>query len=171
MLNTAEHRPNPRRLMAESSQRRKTLARMILYPLWLSWFPAAQAQDAAPRTFYVEEIKAATSAYIKRRTDPDGVFRIYDPVAERTLALRFATIHDPVRRIDGDTYFACTDFEVIDDPDQLYDLDFWLEPMQEQLQVIDEKIHKEPRNSLIYGWYKHPRYTFVDDMIVPLYED
>jgi hypothetical protein len=171
LLNTAVLRPNALPLMAESSQRGETLARMTLSLLWLFGFPAAQAQDETPRTYYVEEIKAATSAYIERRTDADGVFRIYDPVTAETLALRFARIHDPVRRIDGDTYFACTDFEVIGEPDQLYDLDFWLEPKQDQLQVMDEKIHKEPRHALIYGWYKHPRYTFVDDEIVPLYED
>ena len=38
---------------------------------------------------------------------------------------------------------------------------------REQFQT---KIHKEPRNSLIYGWYKHPRYTFVNDEIEYLYD-
>ena len=171
LQNMAENRPNRLRLMAERGQPRKTLVGSALSLLWLFGLPAAHAQDEAPRTFYVEEIKAATSAYIERRADADAVFRIYEPVTEETLALRFVKIHDPVRRIDGDTYFACTDFEVIGEPDQLYDLDFWLKPAQEQLQVIDEKVHKEPRHTLIYGWYKHPRYTFVDDEIVPLYED
>jgi hypothetical protein len=124
-----------------------------------------------PRTFYVEEIKAATRAYIEQRTDDDGLFRIHDPVRDTMLALRFVKIHDPVRRIDGDTYFACTDFQLSDNPEALYDLDFWLKPDSDQLLVVDEKIHKEPRHALLYGWYKHPRYTFVDDNIVPLYED
>ncbi len=128
-------------------------------------------ESTGPRTFYVEEIKAATHAYIEQRTDADGIFRIDDPVTGNTLALRFVTIHDPVRRIDEDTYFACTDFQPTDNPDALYDLDFWLEPDADELMVIDEKIHKEPRHTLLYGWYKHPRYTFVDDEIVELYDD
>lgn len=131
----------------------------------------ATAETAAPRTFYVEEIKAATRAYIEQRSDADGVFRIHDAVTDTTLKLQFIKIHDPVRRIDGDTYFACTDFQPTDNPDALYDLDFWLKPDADQLVVVDEKIHKEPRHALLYGWYKHPRYTFVDDEIVPLYED
>jgi len=30
-------------------------------------------------------------------------------------------------------------------------------------------VHKEPRWSLLYGWYKQPRYTFVNDEISYLY--
>jgi hypothetical protein len=133
---------------------------------------AAESPDVErPRTFYVEEIKAATTAYIEARMDADGLFHIHDPVTDETLALKFVKVHDPVRRIDDDTYFACTDFQVVGTPDKLYDLDFWLQPEAETLRVIDEKIHKEPRRAILYGWYKHPRYTFVDDAIVPLYED
>jgi len=35
--------------------------------------------------------------------------------------------------------------------------------------VFRTKVHKEPRQSL-FGWYKHPRYTFVGDDIEYLYE-
>lgn len=91
-------------------------------------------------------------------------------MTDETLALRFVKIHDPVRRIDGDTDSACTCFHVVGEPEKLYDLDFWLAPAGERRTVMDEKIHKEPRRALLYGWYKHPRYTFVDDEIVPLYE-
>ncbi|MEQ8859136.1 MAG: hypothetical protein RIC56_10835 [Pseudomonadales bacterium] len=155
--------------MAERQPRRK--AEGVLLALLLLGSAALRAEGASPPTFYVEDIKAATRAHIERRTDADGVFRIHDPVVERTLELQFVRIHDPVRRIDGDTYFACTDFQVAGDTEQLYDLDFWLEPSGERLDVVDEKIHKEPRHALLYGWYKHPRYTFVDDEIVPLYQD
>jgi hypothetical protein len=74
-----------------------------------------------------------------------------------------------VRQIDGNTYFACTDFAVIGEEKKLYDLDFWLNPVSGALSVYEEKIHKEPRWSLIYGWYKQPRYTFVNDQVVSLY--
>lgn len=131
--------------------------------------PVADEATAAPRKYYVEDIKAAMQAHIAARVDADGVFHLKDDKSGETLALRFVKIHDPVRRIDAHTYFACTDFEVVGAPEKLYDLDFWLRPDGERLQVYDEKVHKEPRHSLLYGWYKHPRYTFVKDKVVLLY--
>jgi len=50
-------------------------------------------------------------------------------------------------------------------PDKLYDLDFWMNDKTGELKVYDSKVHKEPRNSLLYGWHKQPRYTFVNDEI------
>ena len=73
-------------------------------------------------------------------------------------------------RISDDVYFACTDFHPVAQNNKLYDVDFWLKPDGDQLQVYKVKIHKEPRKSLLYGWYKHPRYTFVNDEISYLYE-
>lgn len=124
---------------------------------------------AAPQQFYVEDIKAAMLAHMSERVDAEGVFRLRDDKTGETLALKFVKIHDPVRQINGDTYFACTDFRALDEPDKLYDLDFWMRPLAGQLQIYDTKVHKEPRHSLIYGWYKQPRYTFVNDRIVSLY--
>jgi hypothetical protein len=122
-----------------------------------------------PRKYYVEDIKDAMIAYIAAQVDAEGVFRLRDDKTGETLELRFVKIHDPVRRIDGDTYFACTDFSVEGEPDKLYDLDFWMRPEAGKLEIYDAKVHKEPRRSLIYGWYKQPRYTFVDDKVVSLY--
>ena len=129
------------------------------------------AAEEAPRRFYVNDIKAATTRYIESRVDEDGIFRIEDEVTGELLELRFVTIHDPVRVIDEDTYFACTDFHVVGEPDKLYDLDFWMDPDGEVLAVHTERIHKEPRRSVLYGWYKYPRYTFVDDEVVWLYDN
>jgi hypothetical protein len=129
----------------------------------------APAAGEVPRKYYVEDIKAAMTEHIASRIDADGVFHLRDDKTSELLALRFVKIHDPVRRIDGRTYFACTDFHVVGEPDKLYDLDFWLRPDGVRLRVYDEKVHKEPRHSLVYGWYKHPRYTFVKDKVVLLY--
>lgn len=122
-----------------------------------------------PRKFYVEDIKAAMEAHIAGQVDADGIFHLEDDRTGEPLALRFVTIHDPVRQIDGNTYFACTDFRVVGEPEQLYDIDFWLRPAGNLLEVYDTKVHKEPRKSFLYGWYKYPRYTFIDDKVVPLY--
>lgn len=125
--------------------------------------------EAASQQFYVEDIKAAMLAYIAAQVDAAGVFYMRDDKTGQALALKFVKIHDPVRQIDGDTYFACTDFHVLGAPKQLYDLDFWMNPRSGQLAVYASKVHKDPRWSLLYGWYKHPRYTFVDDRVVSLY--
>ncbi len=129
----------------------------------------ATASAAAPQQFYVEDIKSTMLTYIAQQVDADGVFHLRDDKTGETLALKFVKIHDPVRQIDGDTYFACTDFHVLGEPKKLYDLDFWMNAKTGQLAVYDSKVHKEPRWSFLYGWYKQPRYTFVDDRVVSLY--
>ncbi len=139
-----------------------------LRALALAWLCALSAPLLATE-FYAEDIQAATQAHIQARADAQGIFRIVDDKTGEELALRFVKVHDPVRQIDGQTYFACTDFHVVGAPKQLYDLDFWLRPEDGRLAVYEERIHKEPRRSWIYGWYKQPRYTFVDDEVVPLY--
>ena len=125
--------------------------------------------SAAPPKFYVEDIKAAMMAYIAEQVDARGIFHLRDDKTGEMLALVFVKIHDPVRRIDSDTYFACTDFAVVGEPEKLYDLDFWMKPRHGELKIYDAKVHKEPRRSLLYGWYKQPRYTFVKDRVVSLY--
>ena len=136
----------------------------------LSLSGRALADPAAPtQKFYVEDIKAAMAAHIAKRADANGVFRLKDERTGEVLQLKFVKIHDPVRQIDGNTYFACTDFAVVGQEKKLYDLDFWMNPVQGTLSVYEEKIHKEPRWSLLYGWYKQPRYTFVNDKVVALY--
>ncbi len=130
--------------------------------------PAAAAASP-PEKFYVEDIKAAMAAFIAERVDADGVFRMKDDKTGEILKLRFVTIHDPVRQIGSDIYFACTDFSVVGEEKKLYDLDFWMNAKTGELKVYDEKVHKEPRRSPLYGWYKQPRYTFVNDRVVSLY--
>lgn len=127
------------------------------------------APATAPQKFYVEDIKAAMMAYIAEQVDDTGIFHLRDDKTGEMLSLRFVKIHDPVRRIGSNTYFACTDFQVADAPEKLYDLDFWMNPQTGELEIYDSKVHKEPRWSLIYGWYKQPRYTFVNDRVVSLY--
>lgn len=124
---------------------------------------------AEPPLYYAEDIKEAMSVHISEQVDEKEIFHLTDDRTGEMLALKYVKIHDPVRQIDGDTYFACTDFHVLGQPEKLYDIDFWLRPAEEGLKVYDTKVHKEPRRSFLYGWYKYPRYNFVDDKIVPLY--
>lgn len=111
--------------------------------------------------FSAAQIKEAMNAHIKENTK-NGVFPIQDPKTQENLKLKFVKIHDPVRKIEGKGYFACTDFEVIGETGKLYDLDFWLNPKDGKLVVTETKIHKEPQK--IEGvWQKKARYTFVND--------
>ena len=133
----------------------------------------AQAEeiDQTQTHFYAEDIKEAMHLHLREVLDQEGLFHIQDDVTDESLTLTFSQIHDPVRQIGSDIYFACTDFKISDQTDQVYDIDFWLRENQGQLKVFRTKIHKEPRKSLLYGWYKHPRYTFVNDQIQYLYDD
>ena len=73
-----------------------------------------------------------------------GVFMIRDEKLNKDWKLKLSKIHDPVRSFekDGQTiYFTCVDFKSVDGPDVL-DIDFWLVPKGDKLQVIDTKIHK-----------------------------
>jgi hypothetical protein len=126
-------------------------------------------QVAEKRKYYVEDIKSTMMQHIDDVVDEDGVFRLQDDKTGEQLALKFVRIHDPVRQIGSDIYFACTDFHVLGEPDKLYDLDFWMNDKTGQLKIYQSKVHKEPRWSLLYGWYKQPRYTFVNDEIKYLY--
>ena len=137
-----------------------------------SSFPASDQEDyksTAVRQFYSEDIKHATSLYIRNSLNSEENFLIFDEKTEELLELKFLKIHDPVRQISEEIYFACTDFYVPGNPNKIYDIDFWLDHDNINLSVYEVKIHKEPRKSLLYGWYKYPRYTFVNDEIEYLY--
>ncbi len=141
----------------------------ILTLILLAFSSTVASEEDTYKTYYVKDIKKAMMDYIAEEIDENGIFHMYDEKTGETIALKFVKIHDPVRVINSSTYFACTDFHVADNPKKLYDLDFWMNPETGKLKVYRSKIHKEPRKSLIYGWYKQPRYTFVDDKVVPLY--
>ncbi len=121
------------------------------------------------RKYYVEDIKSTMLKYISDTVDDEGIFHLRDDKTGEDLALKFVRIHDPVRQIGTDIYFACTDFHVVGEEDKLYDLDFWMNDKTGELKIYQSKVHKEPRWSLLYGWYKQPRYTFVNDEIEYLY--
>jgi len=128
--------------------------------------PGGAAQEhpgQAARSYSAAEIKAAMQAHIDAMVQKGGgVFRIKDEKTGEDLELNFVKIHDPVRKIRGNTYFACTDFSVKGQPDKLYDLDFWLTPQDGKLVVTATKIHKNP--VLVDGkWEKKARFTYVND--------
>jgi len=126
-------------------------------------------QELQEPVFYAEDIKSAMRDHVGNIVDEEGLLHLQDDKTGEALRLRFIQVHDPVRQMKGGIYFACTDFHVEGDPEKIYDIDFWLNGETGTLKVFQTKVHKEPRHSLLYGWYKHPRYTFVDDEIEYLY--
>ena len=148
-----------------------TRLKTVLMTIFLSG-PLLQASEeqTSETIFYAEDIKEAMNRHLVETVNQEGIFDIYDEITEEDLELVFLRIHDPVRQIGEDVYFACTDFKVKNNEEKVYDIDFWLREENGYLKVFQTKIHKEPRNSLIYGWYKHPRYTFVNDEIDYLYD-
>ena len=123
-------------------------------------------KQAGNREYNAEEIKAAMREHIAERTrlGKPGVFSITDPRTSRVLELEFQKIHDPVRVLPGNFYFACTNFAVIGQPDKTFDLDFWLQPHEGELKVYQENVHKVPVRK-DGEWVQDPHYNFVDDRI------
>lgn len=146
-------------------------ARLLLWACLLSVTGPLHAAppDGDVTQFYAEDIKAAMVEHIQSLTVIDGYWRTVDDKTLDELTLKFMQVHDPVRQISQTVYFACTDFHDQSNDEKVYDMDFWLEPVNGALKVFQTKVHKEPRNTLLYGWYKHPRYTFVNDQIEYLY--
>lgn len=147
-----------------------TVALLVVSLVALSPFALSESAHQN-KVYYAEDIKAAMHDHLAVVIDENGIFRLHDDVKDEDLTLRFVQIHDPVRQIGDDIYFACTDFHVDGEKEKLYDIDFWLREKNGRLQVYQTKIHKEPRRSLVYGWFKQPRYTFVNDEIQYLYSD
>lgn len=129
-----------------------------------------RAENAKTPQYYAEDIKSAMQLHIAEIVNSEGDWAVVDDKTGERLILKFMQIHDPVRQISETVYFACTDFHLKDHPEKVYDMDFWLEPVDGALRVFRSKVHKEPRHALLYGWYKHPRYTFVNDEISYLYD-
>ena len=142
---------------------------LVLWIISGLWTNNVFGQDSQAQVFYAEDIKAAMRDHVASIIDDEGLLHLLDDKTAEALTLRFIQVHNPVRQIAGDVYFACTDFHVEGDPEKIYDIDFWLNGESGTLVVFQTKVHKEPRHSLLYGWYKHPRYTFVDDEIEYLY--
>ncbi|MCC6272842.1 MAG: hypothetical protein IT572_05200 [Deltaproteobacteria bacterium] len=119
----------------------------------------------AAKGYSAAEIKVALTAHIETaQAEGNGVFKIVDKDRSgRELKLRFVKIHDPVRKIEGKGYFACSDFRVDGgETEEILDLDFWLNPKDGRLVVTETKIHKDAVK--VDGkWTKKERYTFVND--------
>lgn len=132
--------------------------------------PGGQAASV-PASFTAEQVKSATEAHVQEKLrEGHGVYRLADADRGETLALEFVDIaivadealwqiHDPRHQVVGRGYVACTSFRAAEGPrEKLYDIDMWLLPSEGKLQVVEVRVHKEPR--LVNGkWVKEARFT------------
>lgn len=97
--------------------------------------------------------KPVTADFVKKSIDEHvkiqskataGLFVIHDDKLNKEWKLKLDKIHDPVRMFEKDgkmIYFTCSDFKSTEGP-EVIDVDFWMVPKGEKLEVIDTRIHK-----------------------------
>ncbi|HUL36191.1 MAG TPA: hypothetical protein VLW47_00790 [Thermodesulfobacteriota bacterium] len=88
-------------------------------------------------------VKKSIQDHVKDQSK-EGVFMIRDEKLNKEWKLKLDKVHDPVRSFEkeGKTYyFTCVDFKSVDGNDIL-DIDFWMVPKGDKLEVTDTKIHK-----------------------------
>ena len=132
-------------------------------PWW--WIPATEhpGETEEKKSWQVE---SAVNEYVSAHAK-DGVLVLKDDKTGEERTLDFVEIHRPLRRIDGGSYFACTDFREHDSKDKFYDIDFWLVEKDGKLEVSEARIHKEPKN--VDGmWVQVPRYNFEKEKVLDL---
>ena len=132
-------------------------------PWW--WIPATEhpGETEEKKSWQVE---SAVNEYVASKAK-DGVLVLKDDKTCEQRSLDFVEIHRPLRRIEGGSYFACSDFREHDSKDKFYDIDLWLTEKDGKLEVTEVKIHKEPKCE--DGVCEQvPRYSFEKDKVKDL---
>ena len=96
-----------------------------------------QAVKAEPSA---EQIRQAIQDYIASVEQNDEAFTIEDDVTGATRTLTLVRVHERVGKT-GELYYSCTDMRDAS-TSELLDLDFDVEATGEQLEVVDQRIHK-----------------------------
>jgi hypothetical protein len=132
-------------------------------PWW--WIPATEhpGETEEKKSWQVE---SAVNEFVAGKIK-DGVFILKDDKSGDDHALDFIEIHRPLRRLEGGSYFACSDFREHDSKDKFYDIDFWLTEKDGKLEVTEARVHKEPKNE-DGVWVQVTRYSFDKDKVKDL---
>ena len=127
-------------------------------PWW--WIPASEhpGKMAEKRGW---EVMSAVEENALKEVGSDGVYKLKDDKTGQTLDLKFINAHQPVRKLDDGTYFACTDFRAAGTTDQIYDVDFWVKDQGGKMVVDQVRVHKVPEQKN-GQWVQVPRYSFKD---------
>ena len=127
-------------------------------PWW--WIPASEhpGKMAEKRGW---EVMSAVEENALKEVGSDGIYKLKDDKTGQTLDLKFINAHQPVRKLDDGTYFACTDFRAAGTTDQIYDVDFWVKDQGGKMVVDQVRVHKVPEQKN-GQWVQVPRYSFKD---------
>ena len=87
-----------------------------------------------------EQIRQAIQGHIGVVEQEDGAFTIEDDVTGTTRTLTLVRVHERVGKT-GELHYSCTDMRDTQ-TGELLDLDFDVEATGEQLEVVDQRIHK-----------------------------
>ena len=99
----------------------------------------------AAREFTSSDVKAKIEEIITAKVkEGGGVFKFRDERTGEEVALEFVRIRF-IRGIKGHGYFGSVDFRDQGEPAKLYDIDFWVKPMEDQLVLMDIKTHRYPK--------------------------
>jgi transcription initiation factor IIE alpha subunit len=129
----------------------------------------ASAGTARAEEFTPEQAAEAVRAHVAARVKKDGVFLYKDPRADAVLDLEPDGVR-VARQIEPYGFFVCLDLHARGTPAKAYDLDFWLKPAGDRLEIVDARIHKAPprdgdrwtlvtRTPLLWWWIpatEHP---------------
>jgi hypothetical protein len=137
-----------------------TLVSRLPTPWW--WLPASEHPGASEQV-RAWEVMSAIDGYISQKASAAGdTYTLTDTVTGKPLSLELLGIHQPVRKLkDNGRYFACTDFRKKGGgPDEVYDLDFWVEDRGGAMTITDVKVHKVPEKQEGGNWAQVPRYSY-----------
>jgi hypothetical protein len=108
---------------------------------------SVESTEKAMQYFQGSDAEALVQDFIsgKNRLN-NGNFPLEDPRNGERLALTYDGI-DFTRTIDGYGFFPDVKFHDARDPKKNFLIDFWVSPVQGQLQIQETRIYKEPLNA------------------------
>lgn len=99
----------------------------------------------AAQEFTTADVKAKIEEIIAAKVkEGGGVFKLRDERTGEDVPLEFVRLRF-IRGITGHGYFGSVDFRVQGEPEKLYDIDFWVKPVEDRLVLVDIKTHRYPK--------------------------
>jgi YHS domain-containing protein len=137
-----------------------TLTARSPIPWW--WIPASEHPGHMATKRGWEVMSAVERGALAEQAKNNGVFKLKDDKTGKVLDLEFVDTHQPIRQLDENGhYFACTDFRAAGTPDQIYDVDFWVNDKDGTMTIEQTRVHKVPE--LKDGkWIQVPRYEWKE---------
>lgn len=115
-----------------------------------------------PRSLFAEPtpelLRDTIRNYVSAEEQSKGFFSVVDPKTGVARKLKLERVHERVGKT-GNYYYSCADLKDTENGD-LLDLDFDVSDTNNELKVVDVRIHKDNGN---------PRYTYDDkDNMIPV---